>query len=153
MSAPGHQLVTTQLYFVGDAHIDDDVASAVKPELVLDVTPPRPATATRSPTTSSSTRSEAGVLFAVRMDVALPPDLDPEVRADLARPRAAYTQELQRSGHWPHIWRIVGEYANISIFDVPGNDELHEILSGLPLFPYMDVTVTPLATHPSDVDA
>lgn len=36
VSAEGHQLVTTQLYFPGDAHNDDDVASAVKPELMLD---------------------------------------------------------------------------------------------------------------------
>lgn len=93
------------------------------------------------------------MLFHVRMDVRLPQDLDPEVRADLVARERAYSQELQRSGAWPHLWRIVGEYANISIFDVPGNDELHEVLSGLPLFPYMDVTVTPLATHPSDVDA
>ena len=40
VSAPGHQLVTTQLYFPGDEHNDDDIASAVKPELMLD---PRPA--------------------------------------------------------------------------------------------------------------
>lgn len=39
VSAPGHQLVTTQLYFPGDPHNDDDVASAVKPELILDVQP------------------------------------------------------------------------------------------------------------------
>ncbi|WP_240617276.1 muconolactone Delta-isomerase family protein [Nocardioides speluncae] len=25
---------------------------------------------------------------------------------------------------WPQLWRIVGEYANISIFDVASNDEL-----------------------------
>jgi catechol 1,2-dioxygenase len=37
VSAPGHQLITTQLYFPGDPHNDDDIASAVKPELVLDV--------------------------------------------------------------------------------------------------------------------
>jgi catechol 1,2-dioxygenase len=35
VSAPGHQLVTTQLYFQGDEHVADDIASAVKPELVL----------------------------------------------------------------------------------------------------------------------
>lgn len=35
VGAPGYQLVTTQLYFPGDAHNDDDVASAVKPELIL----------------------------------------------------------------------------------------------------------------------
>ena len=38
VSAPGRQLITTQLYFPGDPHNDDDVASAVKPELLLDVT-------------------------------------------------------------------------------------------------------------------
>jgi catechol 1,2-dioxygenase len=36
VGAAGHQLVTTQLYFPGDAHNEDDVASAVKPELILD---------------------------------------------------------------------------------------------------------------------
>lgn len=36
-SAPGHQLITTQLYFPGDPHNADDIASAVKPELMLDV--------------------------------------------------------------------------------------------------------------------
>ena len=37
VSAPGHQLITSQLYFPGDAHNEDDIASAVKPELMLDV--------------------------------------------------------------------------------------------------------------------
>jgi catechol 1,2-dioxygenase len=40
VSAPGYQLITTQLYFPGDPHNDDDIASAVKPELMLD---PKPA--------------------------------------------------------------------------------------------------------------
>jgi muconolactone D-isomerase len=30
---------------------------------------------------------------------------------------------------------------------------LHALLSGLPLFPYMEIRVTPLATHPSDINA
>lgn len=36
VAAAGHQLVTTQLYFPGDPHNDDDIADAVKPELMLD---------------------------------------------------------------------------------------------------------------------
>ncbi|MCG2624791.1 catechol 1,2-dioxygenase [Arthrobacter sp. I2-34] len=39
VSAPGHELLTSQLYFKGDNHINDDIASAVKPELILDPTP------------------------------------------------------------------------------------------------------------------
>lgn len=91
------------------------------------------------------------MLFHVKMDVRIPDDLDPEVRAEVVAREKAYSHELQRSGKWPHLWRIVGEYANVSIFDVESNDELHELLAGLPLFPYMEIAVTPLATHPSDV--
>lgn len=35
VSAPGHRKITTQLYFDGGEWLDSDVASAVKPELVL----------------------------------------------------------------------------------------------------------------------
>jgi catechol 1,2-dioxygenase len=35
VSAPGHQPITTQLYFEGGEHVVDDIASAVKPELIL----------------------------------------------------------------------------------------------------------------------
>jgi len=36
VSAPGYELITTQLYFPGDPHNDDDIAGAVKPELLLE---------------------------------------------------------------------------------------------------------------------
>lgn len=93
------------------------------------------------------------MLFHVRMDVHLPHDLDPAHRVEIVAREKAYSQDLQRSGKWPQIWRIVGEYSNFSIFDVESTDELHELLSGLPLFPYLDIKVTPLATHPSDINA
>ena len=90
-------------------------------------------------------------LYAVRMDVALPPDMDPAARDDLLAREKAYSQGWQRSGHWPHIWRCVGQYANLSVFAVDSNEQLHQILWGLPLFPYMTIAVTPLAAHPSDI--
>nr|WP_307855558.1 muconolactone Delta-isomerase family protein [Kibdelosporangium banguiense] len=67
--------------------------------------------------------------------------------------RKTDVQQLQQCGKWLHLWRITGEYANFSIFDVESNDELHTLLAGLPLFPYMDIHVTPLATHPCDINA
>jgi muconolactone D-isomerase len=91
------------------------------------------------------------MFFHVRMDVNVPNDVDPREFGEIVAREKAYSQGIQRAGKWPHIWRIVGEYANVSIFDVESNDELHQILSQLPLFRYMDVEVTPLATHPSDV--
>jgi muconolactone D-isomerase len=92
------------------------------------------------------------MLFHVRMDVALPHDVDVAIRADLLARERDRAAEIQRSGRWPQLWRVVGEYANISIFDVESNDELHELLSSLPLFPFMTIRVTPLAQHPSKVE-
>jgi catechol 1,2-dioxygenase len=39
VSAPGHQTLTTQLYFSGGDFLDSDVAQATKPELILDPQP------------------------------------------------------------------------------------------------------------------
>lgn len=91
------------------------------------------------------------MLYMVHMQVNIPADMDPEKVASIKAEEKAYSQALQRDGCWAHIWRITGEYANVSIFDVAGNDELHEILSGLPLFPFMAIKVTPLARHPSAI--
>lgn len=90
------------------------------------------------------------MLFSVTMQVDLP-DMDPNARRDLLQQEREYSQQLQRGGEWIHIWRVVGSYANISIFDVADSDRLHEILWNLPLFPYMSIEVTPLAAHPSDI--
>jgi len=91
------------------------------------------------------------MLFHVRMDVNLPVDLPAEVASEIKAREKAYSQDLQRAGKWRHIWRIAGEYANYSIFDVKDNAELHDILIGLPLFPYMTIAVTPLCRHPSSI--
>jgi muconolactone D-isomerase len=91
------------------------------------------------------------MLFLVRMDVKIPADM-PAAQADEIKAREkAYSQDLQRQGKWPHLWRVVGEYANYSVFDAESNDELHSMLSSLPLFPYMEIHVTPLARHPSSI--
>lgn len=91
------------------------------------------------------------MLFLVRMDVNIPRDLPLEEANDIKAREKAYSQDLQRDGRWKSIWRVVGEYANYSIFDVASNDELHQLLQALPLFPFMKIHVTPLATHPSAI--
>ncbi|MBR1221067.1 muconolactone Delta-isomerase [Bradyrhizobium sp. U87765 SZCCT0131] len=93
------------------------------------------------------------MLFQVEMNVEIPQGIAPEVVAQLKDTERLRAQELQRSGQWRHLWRIAGRYANISIFDVESNEALHDILSTLPLFPFMRVTVTPLCRHPSSVHA
>ncbi|WP_151446588.1 muconolactone Delta-isomerase [Lacisediminimonas profundi] len=91
------------------------------------------------------------MLYLVRMDVNIPADMPEALAADIKAREKAYAQDLQRSGQWRDLWRVVGEYANYSVFDVESNDALHQLLSGLPLFPYMKIQVTPLAQHPSAI--
>ena len=91
------------------------------------------------------------MLFKVEMTVNIPASL-PKVQVDEIKAKEkAYSQRLQREGKWLHIWRVVGQYANVSLFEVKDNQELHEILTGLPLFPYMDITVQALCEHPSSI--
>jgi muconolactone D-isomerase len=88
----------------------------------------------------------------VEMQVNLPPDMPPSDREALLTREREYSQALQRSGHWEHLWRVAGRYANVSIFNVDSPDELQELVSGLPLFGYMDTRVTALAHHPSAIE-
>ena len=68
-----------------------------------------------------------------------------------ARPREGVLAGVAALRALAAHWRCAGQYANLSIFAVEGNEQLHQILWGLPLFPHMTVSVTPLAGHPSDI--
>jgi muconolactone D-isomerase len=91
------------------------------------------------------------MLFHVRMDVCIRHDADSQHVDKLRLDEKARAQELPRDGTWRHLRRIVGEYANISIFDVESPDKLPEILTSLPLSPFMQIKVTPLCRHPSAI--
>lgn len=91
------------------------------------------------------------MLFQVEMEVRFPNGFDADEAARLKAAEKARFQELQRTGTWRHIWRVVGRYANLSIFDVRDNAELHDLLTSLPLYPFMDIRVTALCRHPSSI--
>ena len=91
------------------------------------------------------------MLFKVEMDVCVPPGFDAARFAELKAAEKARFQELQKAGTWRHIWRVVGQYSNVSIFDVADNGQLHDLLTSLPLYPFMNVRVTALCRHPSSI--
>jgi muconolactone D-isomerase len=92
------------------------------------------------------------MLFMAEMEVRLPPDMPPADVEELSTREREYSQALQRDGRWPHLWRVAGRWANVSVLDVSSVDELHELLCGLPLFRYLDIRVTPLARHPNAIN-
>ena len=89
------------------------------------------------------------MLFMVEMDVNIPLGFDPTEAERLKAEEKARFQELQAAGTWRHIWRVVGQYANVSIFDVSSNAALHDLLISLPLYPFMTIKATALCRHPS----
>ncbi|WP_300654414.1 muconolactone Delta-isomerase [Pseudomonas sp.] len=91
------------------------------------------------------------MLFHVKMTVKLPVDMDPAQAAQIKADEKELAQRLMREGKWRHLWRIAGQYANYSVFDLESVQELHETLMQLPLFPYMDIEVAPLCRHPSSI--
>jgi muconolactone D-isomerase len=47
-----------------------------------------------------------------------------------------------------HLWSLVGQRRNVGIWAAEDADELQAALTSLPVWPYADIEVTPLATHP-----
>lgn len=91
------------------------------------------------------------MLFQVKIVIRIPHDADQAKIKQLSADETELAKKLQRDGKWKHIWRIVGAWANLSIFDVADGAELHAILTSLPLFPYMDIEITPLCAHPASI--
>jgi muconolactone D-isomerase len=88
------------------------------------------------------------MLFQVSMTVRIPHDMDPKKVGELSALEHQRAADLQREGKWLHLWRVVGSYANLSIFKVETPDELHAILESLPLRPFMETQVSALCRHP-----
>jgi muconolactone D-isomerase len=91
------------------------------------------------------------MLLHVEMTVNVPPDMDVARLEKLKAAEKAMSQDLQVKGIWRHIWRIAGRYANVSVFEVENPALLHDLLTGLPLFPYIEIEVQALCRHASSI--
>ena len=76
---------------------------------------------------------------------------DPEKRKQLQSDEHERAKELQLQGKWLHLWRVAGKYTNVSVFEVENPAEFHDILSSLPLYPFMEVEVGALCHHPGSL--
>lgn len=85
--------------------------------------------------------------FLVRIEIGWPP-MEPARRQQLEAAELARGSELRAAGTIARIWRLPGRTANAGIWRAADADQLHAAISSLPVFPWMDAEVTPLATHP-----
>lgn len=75
---------------------------------------------------------------------------DPELERSLREQEAARAGELAAAGVLRRLWRVPGQRANWGVWSAADADALYAALSSLPLFPYLDISVHPLAAHPND---
>jgi muconolactone D-isomerase len=92
------------------------------------------------------------MVFHVSITVRVPHDVAAETIKQMSAKEHERALELQRQRKWLHLWRVAGRWSNISVFEVESPAELHEILSSLPLYPFMDVGVTALCRHPGSLE-
>lgn len=89
--------------------------------------------------------------FLVQIAITLPSDARAEERERLVRSEYERGRELMAAGILSRIWRVPGTANNVGIWSAPDATALHELISSLPMYPYMDVQVRPLSTHPLEV--
>ena len=61
------------------------------------------------------------MLFKVEMTVIPPAHLSEEEFNAIKVKEKNYAEGLQEEGIWVHLWRVAGQYANVSIFEVKDN--------------------------------
>lgn len=88
--------------------------------------------------------------YLVKIDVHWPPDSDVSLREKLIIAERERAAELVADGTIERLWRVPGRWANWGVWRAYDADELHNAIASLPFFPWLSVTVHPLAHHPSD---
>lgn len=89
------------------------------------------------------------MLFVVNIVVRLPGDMARDAVEKLAAAETRRGLECIREGKLKRIFRVVGQRANVSIWQAESLEELHAVLGSLPMHPFMDVKVTPVIKHPT----
>jgi muconolactone D-isomerase len=77
-------------------------------------------------------------------------DTGDEREKQLRQEEAVRSRELAAQGILVRLWRVPGRRENWGIWRADDCDQLHNAFVSLPLFPYLQITVHPLASHPND---
>jgi muconolactone delta-isomerase len=91
--------------------------------------------------------------YLVDMVTTVPDGTSDEAVADIRSREAARSRRLAEQGHLLRLWRPPlrpGEWRTWGLFRADNEEQLHEVLSSMPLHVWRHDAVTPLSTHPND---
>ncbi|MFC4506007.1 MULTISPECIES: muconolactone Delta-isomerase family protein [Streptomyces] len=88
--------------------------------------------------------------FLVRTENLLPVDTSDEIREKLRAAERERAMELREAGILKRLWRVPGRNATIGLYEAVDPAALHDALTSLPMWKWMDVSVEALAAHPQE---
>ncbi|MTD52571.1 muconolactone Delta-isomerase family protein [Amycolatopsis pithecellobii] len=88
--------------------------------------------------------------FLVRTENLLPAGTPDDVREQLRRGERERATRLREAGVLKRLWRVPGRNATIGLYEAEDPAALHDALTSLPMWKWLDVTVEALALHPQE---
>lgn len=86
----------------------------------------------------------------MRFEIDAPESMTTDERERLRSLERIRAMELREQGILVRLWRVPGRRAVVGLWEAADATALHDALASLPMFPWMDVTVEALATHPQE---
>ncbi|MGI5151310.1 muconolactone Delta-isomerase [Plantactinospora sp. CA-294935] len=89
--------------------------------------------------------------FLVRQLNRMPADEESRRLREELRPREReVAQQLRDAGILRRLWRVPGTQHAIGLYEAEDATVLHDALSSLPMFPWLEIEIQPLAVHPQE---
>ena len=88
--------------------------------------------------------------FLVNIKITWPENWSPAQIEKVSLEERDHIKGVIAKGIMKRMWRVPGRRENWGLWEAKDATELHNFLSRLPVFPYMDIQVHPLAVHPVD---
>jgi muconolactone D-isomerase len=92
--------------------------------------------------------------FLVRQFNRMPADPESRrLREELRVREREVAQRLREAGILRRLWRVPGTPHAIGLYEAPDATALHDALASLPMFPWLEIEIQPLAVHPQERQA
>lgn len=88
--------------------------------------------------------------FLINIKITWDEKLSEDTIAKLSVDERNMAAELAKAGNLIRMWRVPGRRENWGLWQADSATQMHEIVSALPVWPYMDVQIIALAEHPVD---
>lgn len=88
--------------------------------------------------------------FLININITWPESLSDEEIQRISDAERAAAAEFASEGTLVRMWRVPGRRENWGLWRADNATTMHEVISSLPVWPFMDVQIIPLAKHPVD---